>query len=249
MDKVLDYYLVKKYPKIFVNRHADMKTTAMCWGFECSDGWFNLLNRACSLIQGHIDSIEDKNARAKLWKERISANDWENVPAYIKNEYDKTGLLPEEQPVHQVVATQIKEKFGTLRFYVNGADEYCYGIINFAESMSGCTCEVCGQLGTLQNEGWMKTRCEKHEDNDYPIEKEELKDANPQDGDEIRALFHGGYETIKITKVISCNEIEGVIEKDDWDNKKSAIEKGTVVKAKYCKHKLCSFWDGEDIKN
>lgn len=248
MDKLLDYYLVKKYPKIFVNRHANMQTTAMCWGFECDNGWFNLLNKACSLIQHHIDSTEEKNVRSRLWKERILAQDWDNVPAYIKNEYDKTNILPEEEAVHQVVATQIKEKFGTLRFYVNGADDYCHGIINFAESMSACTCEVCGQLGKLNNQGWLKTRCEKHEDNDYPTDKEELKDADPQEEETIKVLFHGGYETIKITKVISCNEIEGVIEKDEWDNKKTTWENGTAIKAKYCKHKLCSFWDGEEIK-
>jgi hypothetical protein len=38
MKQELDEQLCAKYPKIFVNRHADMKTTAMCWGFECGDG-------------------------------------------------------------------------------------------------------------------------------------------------------------------------------------------------------------------
>ena len=34
MTGKLDKKLVKKYPKIFRDRHADMKATAMCWGFE-----------------------------------------------------------------------------------------------------------------------------------------------------------------------------------------------------------------------
>ena len=33
MRQELDQLLCERYPKIFANRHADMKTTAMCWGF------------------------------------------------------------------------------------------------------------------------------------------------------------------------------------------------------------------------
>ena len=42
MRKELDEKLCEKYPLIFKNRHADMTETAMCWGFECGDGWFNI---------------------------------------------------------------------------------------------------------------------------------------------------------------------------------------------------------------
>lgn len=36
----------------------------------------------------------------------------------------------------QVVATQVKEKYGELRFYVQAADKYQHGMIAFATAMS-----------------------------------------------------------------------------------------------------------------
>jgi hypothetical protein len=55
MTPKLDKFLCKTYPKLFVNRHADMRTTCMCWGFDCSDGWFWLIHNICAAIQSHID--------------------------------------------------------------------------------------------------------------------------------------------------------------------------------------------------
>lgn len=44
----------------------------------------------------------------------------------------------------QVVATQIKEKFGRLRFRVRNASERQRAMIEFAEAMSESICETCG---------------------------------------------------------------------------------------------------------
>jgi len=52
---------------------------------------------------------------------------------------------------------QIKEKFGTLRFYYSGGDDYIAGMVSFAESMSGKICEVTGDKGVLYENGWVKT--------------------------------------------------------------------------------------------
>jgi hypothetical protein len=83
----------------------------------------------------------------------------------------------------QVVADQIKEKFGTLRFYystiVNGEkiNEVIFGIIgntvDAAEKMSENTCEVCGKYGELRNKnGWLKTCCDKcAEEKGYALDK------------------------------------------------------------------------------
>ena len=62
----------------------------------------------------------------------------------------------------QVIAEQIKEKFGTLRFYTSGGDDYTDGVIRMAEAMSGSTCETCGNPGTTGGKGWIKTACEEH---------------------------------------------------------------------------------------
>ena len=56
MKKELDNYLVDKYPKIFINRYGDMKTTSMCWGFQHNDGWFWIVDQLCNSIQSYIDN-------------------------------------------------------------------------------------------------------------------------------------------------------------------------------------------------
>jgi hypothetical protein len=67
----------------------------------------------------------------------------------------------------QVIAFQVKEKFGTLRFYADGADQRQAGAIQMAELLSGMICEVCGNRGTLHRRasGWLRTRCEDHLEN------------------------------------------------------------------------------------
>lgn len=64
--------------------------------------------------------------------------------------------------VTQVTADQVKEKFGSLRFYYSGGDEYCAGVAAMAEHMSGLTCEVCGAPGKTDGKGWVSTLCETH---------------------------------------------------------------------------------------
>ena len=64
--------------------------------------------------------------------------------------------------VPQVVATQVKEKFGTLRFYYNGGDDVIDGMVRMAESWSAVACEECGAPGTQNSRGWIKTLCETH---------------------------------------------------------------------------------------
>jgi len=57
---------------------------------------------------------------------------------------------------------QIKEKFGGLRFYYSGGDEFISGVVTMAEAMSERTCDVCGDVGKLRDTGWLATRCETH---------------------------------------------------------------------------------------
>lgn len=61
-----------------------------------------------------------------------------------------------------VGVVQVKEKFGTLRFYTDqvGPPDY-EDMINECEVASARICEWCGGAGTLDNSGyWMLTLCE-----------------------------------------------------------------------------------------
>ena len=125
MREELDKLLCEKYPKMMVNRNLPMTETCMCWGFDCGDGWYNILNQLMGNIQHHID-----------WKNRNG----EVVP--------------------QVTLDQVKEKFGTLRFYYTGGDDVIDGMVRMAEAMSGVTCEGCGNVGERKGGGWVHTYCE-----------------------------------------------------------------------------------------
>ncbi len=57
---------------------------------------------------------------------------------------------------------QVKEKFGSLRFYVDREEPEISAMIALAEEISSRTCEVCGSPGTLRSGSWMKTLCDKH---------------------------------------------------------------------------------------
>ena len=127
MRKELDEALCAKYPEIFSDRNGDMRTTAMCWGFECGDGWYNIIDGLCATIQ-------NREYNQKLNKKEFAP----------------------------VVAAQVKEKYGTLRFYLSHEDEYISGVIAMAEYMSGRTCETCGAPGKSRDSGWIRTLCDEH---------------------------------------------------------------------------------------
>jgi hypothetical protein len=56
--------------------------------------------------------------------------------------------------------SQIKEKFGGLRVYDWGHDDYIFGVISMAETLSYKTCELCGCPGSVCHAGtWLRTLC------------------------------------------------------------------------------------------
>ena len=133
MREELDKALCEKYPEIFRNRYASMNESPMYWGFDCGDGWYDLIDTLCKNIQHHID-----------WK----------------NKYPQ----PDDEEVEQVVAAQVKEKFGGLSFYFTGGNETIGGMVTMAQSMSYHICEVCGNSGKLRTRAWMRTLCDEHAD-------------------------------------------------------------------------------------
>jgi hypothetical protein len=58
---------------------------------------------------------------------------------------------------------QVKEKFGTLRFYCSGTDAIDR-YIRLAERLSAVTCEDCGRPGKANDSGWIRTQCDECRD-------------------------------------------------------------------------------------
>ena len=57
--------------------------------------------------------------------------------------------------------SQVKEKFGGLRFYINAATSEVHKRVHKAEIESMSTCEVTGKLGKLRTDiGWYRTLCD-----------------------------------------------------------------------------------------
>ena len=57
--------------------------------------------------------------------------------------------------------TQIKEKYGGLRWYDFGAPEKAFDIIRKYENLSYKTCFICGKPATHETYGWINYVCEK----------------------------------------------------------------------------------------
>ncbi len=63
----------------------------------------------------------------------------------------------------QIVAKQVKEKFGGLRFYVDRADKKQLEMIQMAQSRSFKICETCGNPGeTVVDHSYHCTVCTEH---------------------------------------------------------------------------------------
>jgi hypothetical protein len=149
MKSKLEKELIEKYPKIFQVTEGRRILPFPMFGFECGDGWYNILNSLCFQIQSYID-----------WHEKLNQNIIER-----NKEEDPEGQINQQmlQPyIPQVIVTQVKEKFGTLRFYYDGGDEKIDGMVRMAEAMSAVTCEVCGNVGNFRGRGWYYTSCDEH---------------------------------------------------------------------------------------
>jgi len=177
MKQELDTLLCEKYPKMMVNRNKPMQETCMCWGFSCGDGWFQILNQLMGNIQHHIDWKERQCEVAIKFNrivEQLKAGDstlfdeeYKDLTGSDFKEKRKQELIDRfpiaiPEPIPQVTLDQVKEKFGTLRFYYTGGDDYISGMVTMAESMSGVTCEECGKPGERVGGGWITTLCEEH---------------------------------------------------------------------------------------
>ena len=104
---------------------------------EVGDGWYNILDLLCDEVKNHLD--------------------WHNGEG--EYEHRKQCMGKGYKFVPQLKATQIKEKFGGLRFYTEGGDEYVVGLVAMAERLSGRICESCGSIGVKNKEGWIRTLC------------------------------------------------------------------------------------------
>lgn len=85
---------------------------------------------------------------------------WFNIIYELSQKLEAAILkLPEEERA-SYRAVQVKEKFGTLRFYMSNWTDEMVEAIREAEERSVSTCEGCGAPGELRKGSWVHTYCD-----------------------------------------------------------------------------------------
>lgn len=115
--------LFEDFPHLFQGRFLPVTENLMGFGFECTDGWFNIIYELSAKLTELINQ------------------------------------MPPERRQY-CYATQVKEKFGGLRFYMLGSTDEMEDLISEAENLSYKTCEFCGAPGKPNIGGWITTMCE-----------------------------------------------------------------------------------------
>tara|TARA_Y100001973_G_C5122418_1_gene293453 strand:+ start:251 stop:781 length:531 start_codon:yes stop_codon:yes gene_type:complete len=146
MKKELQEKLFEKYPAIFRQKDLSAQETAMCWGLACGDGWYVLIDELCGEIQNRVNNV-NRGRKYKI----------ENSPSSI---------VPTKVEMLICEAVQVKEKFGGLRFYIYGGDDFIDGAISLAESMSYRICSKCGSKKDTphSDRGWIHSTCSNCQD-------------------------------------------------------------------------------------
>lgn len=166
MNRHYENYLFKKYEPLYRQHKLPMTQTCMCWGVETGDGWFEIINTLSkSLCAGWLEAKENYDKIVgREGQLRYPSYDGEtNFNWRITAEkIQEAKTLLDEELEKVPVAVQVKEKFGSLRFYVYNATDEHHSLIAFAERLSARTCEVCGKPGKINKCGWLSCRCKEH---------------------------------------------------------------------------------------
>ncbi len=175
MSPKLEKKLHETYPGIFPTPDKP-EEYATGWSIETDDGWYAIIDAMCHTMANlHTTRMQISESLAKALD--------------IAPHNQREGATPEYFLVVQppkVIARQVKEKFGTLRFYYQLEFEprfqeqaygdhsfpearliayrynsYVDGIVYLAEVFSSRTCEITGIEGELhgcnEGKGWKKT--------------------------------------------------------------------------------------------
>ena len=139
MDDELQDKLYQKYPNLFSNKTKSPTESCMSWGCEVGNGWYDILSCLCDSVVEYENMIKNNN----IWSEKQFGEPAQKYKNYCPVKFD-----------------QVKEKYGGLRVYFSGGDDYIDGLISMAETMSYKTCEICGTPGKPNTHGWINTLCD-----------------------------------------------------------------------------------------
>lgn len=239
MNQELDDYLAKRYPQFIKSRKESPASSAMQYGFQCGDGWFNLLNMLCESIENHIYNLKRNNEFNQGQLDLANAGKLEQMHDWMRDIYEKGELVIKKVP--DISVEEVKEKFGQLRFSVKGADDSIRGMIQMASAMSATICEECGKPGKLSSTktGWIRVLCKEHS----PKSDAELAIKSI-----IQVLGKGENMTLEVFKVIDEHEFIGVKVNDLMrTSTKDKNKPPEYFLAKYINNEVHSYWNAEPV--
>jgi len=154
MNQKLADKLYKKYPKIFAQRHLDCSLTAMCWGFQCDDGWYDLIDSLCDWISWHVENSPHRypDIQFSTVKEKFGG---------LRIYFDSIEMTEEEWK-RETGGELIGGYKQYLKCCKSGFNEI-RGVVSFTESQSYKICEHCGAPGKKRKGYWIHTYCDKCE--------------------------------------------------------------------------------------
>jgi hypothetical protein len=122
------------------------------------------------------EELNAKRLKTQGWYGCIAPDGWQQI---VEETDAMLAYLDPEYEIHQV-----KEKFGTLRFYFGTTfpldtveHKIMDSIVMAAELKSSRTCEVCGKYGeTDWNKPYVRTLCDEHNENNEDNEDKEMGD-------------------------------------------------------------------------
>lgn len=124
--------IINACPSLFIdieqqreNMQNNIMFTPIAFGFECGDGWADLLVELCEKINSYLQTTS-------------------------------------QEYVDSMQALQVKEKYGTLRFYLSFYDDTIDKFIRDAVLKSSVTCETCGNAGEVLGNRWLYCACAEH---------------------------------------------------------------------------------------
>lgn len=169
MDKELDDKLVFDFPNLYRNRNGDMRGTAMCWGFSCGNGWEPLIRELSEKLEKIIvNTWEDKDETRTISflnskYIHLTKEDEKKIASREPTWNSETkSYLETFNRRHSICASQVKEKYATLHFYMTAATDEMWKLIKEAEEKSSKICEACGKPGSVRDNGWLQTLCDMH---------------------------------------------------------------------------------------
>jgi len=159
MNKNNTYKLWEKYPTIFAGRYLSLQESLIPFGFECGDGWYNLIDELCETITIIIGNKDIKFVADQVKEKFGGLRFYYHMEG--KNVNNGLGWFS-----HLMIKfSWVRQKYWKFihfrqKFYKNTTEKIEHAI-RVAEHKSYEICEICGKNGKLRGKGWLTTQCDK----------------------------------------------------------------------------------------